>query len=67
MRGLVLLGSAFLMVGCAAIETQPLAAAEKREALRNPHLLNCPKNKPPVCEKWGGRARKTFAKCKCGL
>ena len=69
--------AAVAMAGCAG--TMPTSSAttggfgndnfspgEQREKWNNPTLLNCPGNKPPVCENWtGSRLRKRLVNCRC--
>ena len=74
----VLILAAILATGCAS--TAPTSSAtsgaapgdnyfspaEQREKTNNPGLLNCPGNKPPVCENWtGSRLRKRLVNCRC--
>ena len=65
MDKVALLGVVILMAGCTSLAEDFYMPSEAYEARRNPHLLQCGTGSVPVCEALGGRARKSFDRCKC--
>jgi len=65
MKTIVLIGAVILMGGCATTDGNSYMPSEAQLQARNPYLLNCPRNKPPVCKVWGGRVNNEAAMCAC--